>query len=137
MNYKINSIVKSLGLFAVIILLNSSGLYAQQSKWEKLGSRKVNFTLDKDVIQLGAKEGAFSKLMIKVTGGAINMHRMIIHYGNGGKEERPLKHSFSKGRNSRMIDIKGKMRLIKNVTFWYDSKNKQGQKATLHLLGKH
>ena len=72
---------------AVIILLNSSGLYAQQSKWEKLGSRKVNFTLDKDVIQLGAKEGAFSKLMIKVTGGAINMHRMIIQYGNGGKEE--------------------------------------------------
>ena len=137
MNYKINSIVKSLGLFAVIILLNSSGLYAQQSKWEKLGSRKVNFTIDKDVIQLGAKEGAFSKLMIKVTGGAINMHRMIIHYGNGGKEEIPLKHSFSKGKNSRMIDIKGRVRLIKNVTFWYDSKNIQGKKATLHLLGKH
>ena len=135
MNYKINSIVKSLGLFAVIILLNSSGLYAQQSKWEKLGSRKVNFTLDKDVIQLGAKEGAFSKLMIKVTGGAINMHRMIIHYGNGGKEERPLKHSFSKGRNSRMIDIKGKMRLIKNVTFWYDSKNKHTKFGGTTLFG--
>jgi len=137
MTCKLNTIFKSLGLIAVIILLNSSGLYSQQSKWEKLGSRKVNFTLDKDVIQLGAKEGAFSKLMIKVTGGAINMHHMIVQYGNGGKEEIPLKHSFSKGRNSRMIDIKGKMRLIKNVTFWYDSKNKQGQKATLHLLGKH
>ena len=88
MTCKLNTIFKSLSLIGVIILLNSSCLYAQQSKWEKLGSRKVNFTLDKDVIQLGAKEGAFSKLMIKVTGGAINMHRMIVHYGNGGKEGR-------------------------------------------------
>ena len=75
--------------------------------------------------------------MIKVTGGAINMHRMLVQYGNGGKEEIPLKHTFAKGRNSRMIDLKGKLRLIKKVTFWYDSKNRQAQKATLHLLGKH
>ena len=137
MNYKLNSILKSLIVFLTLISLNTSEVSAQKGNWEKLGSRKVNFTLDKDVIQLGAKEGAFSKLMIKVTGGAINMHKMVVQYGNGGKEEIPLKHSFSKGRNSRMIDLKGKLRLIKKVTFWYDSKNRPGKKATLHLLGKH
>ena len=64
MNYKLNSILKSLLVFITLISLNTSDLIAQKGSWEKLGSRKVNFTLDKDVIQLGAKEGAFSKLMI-------------------------------------------------------------------------
>lgn len=104
--------------------------------WERLGSRKVNRALDKDVIHVGIKDGRFKKLKLQVTGGSLNMHRMIVHYGNGTKEEIQLRHNFSRRSGSRVIDLKGNKRIIKKVVFFYDSKNLQRSRATMHLFGK-
>ncbi|WP_298421375.1 DUF2541 family protein [uncultured Kordia sp.] len=112
---------------------NSDTLLA---KWERLGSKKVNYSLDKDVIRVGAHEGTFKKLKLVVSKGALNMHRMVVHYGNGTNEEVNLKHSFNRRSNSRIIDLNGNNRIIKKITFIYDTKNRSRHKATLHVFGK-
>lgn len=108
----------------------------QKGEWIHLGSKKVNWGIEKDVIEVGKHEGSFSKLKIKVRGGDVNMRKMMVTYGNGNTENIPLKFHFKKGAESRVIDLKGEKRKIKRITFWYDTKNRSKKKATVHLAGK-
>ncbi len=108
----------------------------QPRDWVHLGSRKINWGVEKDVIVVGPNARGFTKLKIKVTGGAVNMRKMVVTYGNGDKDNIPLKFNFSKGAESRVIDLKGGKRQIKTISFWYDTKNGSKQKATVHVAGK-
>lgn len=104
--------------------------------WEKLGSKKVSYKLDKDVIHVGLRDGTFTKLKLAVTGGNLNLHRMIVEYGNGTKEQIDVRHQFSKFSTSRIIDLNGGQRIIKDITFFYDTKNHSKNRATLHVFGR-
>ena len=115
---------------------NSASTESVIIKWEKLGSRNVDYKLDRDVIHVGAKEGGFSKLKLAVSGGNLNMHKMKIEYLNGQIENISLKHKFTKRSASRTIDIDGRRRKIKNIVFWYDTKNRSKKKAKITVYGK-
>ena len=135
MKYTINS----LALLVMILCFSSftsSTDYSKVIKWEKLGSRKVDFKLDKDVIHLGTKEGRFSKLKLDVTGGAINIYKIKIEYLNGQVENINLEHKFTKRSSSQMIDIDGRRRIIKNITFWHNTKKRSKKKAKVTVFGK-
>jgi hypothetical protein len=106
------------------------------NNWEKLGSKKVNYKLDKDVIRVGKHEGTFRKLKVVVTKGALNMHRMVVHYRNGATQEIKLKHNFSRRSDSRVIDLNGRNRIIQKITFLYDTKNSSRRSATVHVFGR-
>lgn len=121
--------------FALFSLLVMS--FALPQNWERLGSRKVNFGLDRDTIGVGAHEGAFTKLKVQVTGGALNMHRMVVNFKNGQKKEIELKHNFTRGSGTRVIDLPGNKRIIKNIVFIYDTKNRANKRATVHVFGRH
>lgn len=107
-----------------------------KSGWDLLGTRKVNYRLDKDVIMVTSSEGTFRQVKVKVTGGSINMHKMLIEYGNGSKQNVALKQTFNRGHNSRIIDLNGSKRVIKKITFWYDTKNYSGKRANLLVFGR-
>ncbi|MEW7292944.1 DUF2541 family protein [Aquimarina sp. 2304DJ70-9] len=124
-------------LLLVILFLGSSFTITNIVKWEHLGSRTVNYRLDKDVIKVTAREGSFKKLKIKVTGGALNMHRMVVQYGNGQKDVIQLRHNFSRKSTTRMIDLKGGKRIIRDITFFYDTKNMSRKRAKVHIFGRH
>ena len=133
MNTRILSILFTAALFISF----SSFSQPRKVKWDRLGSRLVDYRADFDVMQVGAKDGGFTKLKVMVTGGALNMHRMVITYMNGTKEEIQLRNSFARGTTSRVIDIKGGKRLIKNIKFVYDTKNIARKKAKIHVYGRH
>ena len=105
--------------------------------WEKLGERKVNFSVDRDEIVVGKYEGFFDALQIKVKNGPINMHKMVVHFHNGQTKEIPLKNNFAAGGQSRVIDLPGNNRIIDKVVFWYDTKNFASSKAEVELWGRH
>ncbi|MFT5778466.1 MAG: hypothetical protein ACI837_001422 [Crocinitomicaceae bacterium] len=132
MNTRIFSI-----LIAAFLLASFSSEAQSKTKWEKLATRSVNYRVDFDIMPIGAKEGGFTKLRVAVTGGALNMHRMVVTYMNGTKEEIELRHNFAKGSTSRVIDIRGGKRLIKNIKFIYDTKNLARSKAKIHVFGRH
>jgi len=108
---------------------------AKVKRWTVLGSKSVTLRVDRDVLKVGAHDGTFSKLKIKVTGGNVNVRSMVVTYGNGSKDIIPLKHSFRKGATSRTIDLEGGKRVIKNITFIYNRKN-LARKAKLWVSGR-
>lgn len=131
MNTKILSV-----LFTAFLFVSFTGFSQTREKWEHLGSRMVDYALDKDDIHVGAKEGGFTKLRVIVTGGAINMNKMVVTYMNGEKDEIELRHNFAKGSNSRIIDLNGGTRIIKTITFHYDTKNLARAKAKVTVSGR-
>jgi hypothetical protein len=106
-------------------------------RWEKLGERRVNFGVDHDEIMVTASEGRFSALKIMVKKGGINMHKMVVHFGDGSSEEIELRNDIPAGGESRVIDLPGKKRVIRKVVFWYDTKNFADRKAEVELWGRH
>lgn len=128
--------IQILSAIAIMISLSSFTVTPPNMKWEKLGSRTVDYRLDKDIIHVGLKDGRFSKLKIAVEGGDINMHSMKVEYMNGQVEKINIKHNFSKRSASRTIDLLGRKRVIKNISFWYDTKSKSRRKAKVSIFGK-
>ena len=105
--------------------------------WQILGIKKVNYGLDRDEINVTHRDGFFSKVKIKVRHAPMNLHRMVIHFGNGSTQNVAIKKNFNKGGVSRTIDLEGGKRVIKKVVLWYDTKNMASRKAKLELWGKH
>lgn len=110
---------------------------AAPPRWEKLGERKVNYGLDRDEIIVTASEGRFTALKFKVEKGGINLHKVVVHFGNGSTEELELRNEIPGGGESRVLDLPGNKRIIQKVVFWYDTKNFANQKAHLELWGRH
>ena len=109
----------------------------QGPKWEKLGSRKVKYTIDRDEILVTRMEGRFSAIKIKVYKAPIDMMKCVIHYGNGQTQEVQMRNTIRAGGETRVIDIPGSKRVIKKVVFWYDTKNFVGKRAKVELWGRH
>ncbi|MCO6477283.1 MAG: DUF2541 family protein [Phaeodactylibacter sp.] len=114
----------------------SAEAFFQPGRWEKLGQRKVNRSLDRDEIVVTGREGAFRKIKLMVRRSPINMHRCVIHFRNGSAQEVELRNNIPAGGETRVIDIDGNRRIITKVVFWYDTKGLQ-DKAVVELWGRH
>lgn len=129
-------IITGLSFVFLTALLCSFAPTGILQEWVELGSRKVNFGLDKDVIEVTYHEGTFTAIKLGVTDGALNMHRCVIHFENGTQQEVELRFNFAQGSESRVVDLNGNRRFIKKIDFWYDSKNMQSRRATLTVWGR-
>jgi len=118
-----------LGIAAVTLSFNANG-------WRNLGTKTVNYRLDKDVLDVQLRDGSFQQLKFVVRGGSLNMHKVVVHFENGGQQEIELRQKFNQGSSSRVIDLKGNNRLIEKITFWYDTQNSSHRKAKLTVFGR-
>lgn len=123
-------------LLSIVTLLSTTEALAQPGNWVKLGSRKVNYTLDRDEIAVGRISGTFSKLMFEVKNGGINLHKIVVEYGNGGRDELEVRQDIGPGQSTRVVDLRGRGRVIRSIIFWYDTKNYADNKATLIVYGR-
>lgn len=104
--------------------------------WEFLGSKKVGFLVDKDVIDVGRKDGDFSKIKLIVKGNDVEFMDVDVVYGNGQKDDIRVRNRIRAGGETRAIDLKGGDRFIKRVEFVYKSKPSFKGQATVELWGK-
>jgi len=130
--------VRRLGLATLAILLTVTVAQAQRGpRWEVLGQRVVTDRADHDTITAAGK-GTFTAVRFDVTGHAVDFHRVVIHFGNGGDQKVELKNTIRAGSQSRVIDIEGKDRVIRSIEFWYDAKTMgRGGKATVRAMGRN
>jgi hypothetical protein len=124
-------------LFISILASTATTTMAQQGTWERLGTRRVDRKLDHDEIIVTWREGKFDAIKIEVKGAALNMHKCVVHFENGGEQDLLLKHNFSQGSDSRIIDLKGNNRFIERISFWYDTKGLLRGKAIVTVWGRH
>lgn len=107
----------------------------QYKGFEHLGTRRVDFLADKDTIAVGAKDGRFTGALITCEDGEVEMWDIKFTFGNDETWSPEARAEFKEGSRSRNFDFPGDARVIKNVTFKYKSRIREG-KATIRLYGK-
>ena len=120
----------------LVIVMCFSTLFAEAPKWKLLGTRKVTFKTEKDVINVGADEGVFKKIKLTVRKSGINFKDMKVHFSNGDIIDVKIRRVIPAGGETRVIDLPGRNRNIKKVVFWYKSTKKNSRRATVRLYGK-
>jgi hypothetical protein len=130
--------MKKLGLLLLLAgaftLFNN---FNQPPKWENLGSRTVNWSADHDIIPVTAAKGNFKSIKLFVDKAPVSFGNVKIHFANGGVQDVAIKNRIPAGGETRVIDIVGKDRVIKKVTFWYTtSKPAPKGRAIVTLYGR-
>lgn len=135
--YKTGLIAALAGVMALTMTVgDAEARKGGKRNWELLGSQKVGFLTDKDVIQVGRKDGDFSKIKIVVKGNDVEFKDVDIVYGNGQKDDINIRNRIRAGGETRAIDLKGGDRFIRRVEFVYKSKPSFKGQATVELWGK-
>jgi hypothetical protein len=107
---------------------------AQQ--WVLLGEKKVNFLIDRDVIQVRGNT-TYRQLKVKVKTGAVRVLDMNVHFENGDKIDVSIRQNIPAGGESRIIDLPGDGRNIKKIDFLYDTKGLKRHRASVQVWAKH
>ncbi len=85
---------------AVLFVLAVSISANARERWAYLGSAHVDGGVDHDVIRVGSSDGRFRAIQLRVSGGAIEFQRVIVHFGNGTEEELLIRNAGSAGLRS-------------------------------------
>ena len=129
-------IILSCSIASIMMSFAAATNSPNSGKWIRLGSREVTYHVDRDVIPVTFREGAFTAIRFVVKGGSLNMHRCVIHYENGETEEIEVRHNFTRGSGSRVIDLPGNKRFIEKIEFIYDTKNISPHRAVVTVWGR-
>lgn len=124
-------------LIFLTLLVFVSHVLAAAPRWEKLGEKSVSDRLDRDVIVVTWKDGAFDAIRLDVDGGAVTIYKCEIHFEKGGTQEVELRHTFRGSLGSRVIDLEGNKRLIEKIVLVYDGKTRLRKNATVSVYGRH
>jgi hypothetical protein len=121
---------------ALLLTIFGQALYAQNyGRWIYLGESNVDGTNDHDRIKIGRDDGRFRALQIRVERAPIEFHRVVVHYGNGADEEVAIRSRIKPGGKTRVIDLRGRDRVIDSVEIWYARARYGSAKPKLRLFG--
>lgn len=107
-----------------------------QGDWVLLGQRTVTDRADHDVIGVTAARGDFRSIKLTVQRASVDFHRVVVHFGNGTRQDVELRNTIPAGGESRAIDLAGADRVINRVEFWYDANTFRGRRAVVRLFGR-
>jgi len=106
---------------SLVLLIAMTSMSFTSVNWRNLGTMVVNYRVEKDVLNVQMRDGKFDQLKFVVKGGTLNMHKVVVYYENGGRQEIEVRHNFDRNSDSRAIDLKGNNRFIEKIEFWYDT----------------
>jgi hypothetical protein len=129
------------GMLALTVLLAATHPVpaertAMQNNWVKLADRTVTYTVSHSQIVLDGLNDNLGALKVKVTAGAINLHRCMIYYQNGQTQDVDVLNSIAQGGESKVIELPHSDQPIIKLVYVYDTKNRAIQKADVELWGR-
>lgn len=109
-----------------------------EGKWELLGTHVIDYTLDNDVVKLDTTVHVYTMLKIQVLEGSLSIHKIVVDYVNGDSRIIRLPKTYTKGNDSKMIDVslKKNKHVIEKVSFWFNPKKAAAQKSVVEVWGK-
>jgi hypothetical protein len=111
-------------------------LVVAQAQWVHLGTRRVDFRTDHDVVRT-ASEGRFRRLRLVVEGGDVALFDVRITFGDGKRFSPPGQFTFKGNSRSRVIALPGGARVIRWIDFYYRSASGGAQgRATIQVYAR-
>jgi hypothetical protein len=103
--------------------------------WVKLGERTVNGRVDHDTIEVGKYEGKFTKLTMYVEKSDLELLDFEVTFGNKERFHPETHFFFKEGTRTRVIDLPGDERVIKNINLKYKNVGDGRGNAKVEIWG--
>jgi hypothetical protein len=117
----------------VVVTENETAENSGRAEWQALGTRTVHGRNDHDALEVAA--GPFRQLRFEVKGSKLEMYNIVVHFANGERYSPDTKLVFSKGSASRVIDLPGEGRRIREIVFHYGNLPRGGR-AHVQVFGR-
>jgi hypothetical protein len=107
---------------------------------ELLGTQKIGFSVDRDVLRVGRREGRFSRIALRALDNDIEIMDMKIFYGgrSGPPDSVQFRGVLRAGQRTQPIDLRGnEPRVIERIEFVYRARPNFRGAATLEVYGVH
>jgi len=104
---------------AAALCLMTAGSMQSQAREQLLGTATFKAHVQRDTVKVGIREGAFRAIRMEVHGSRVEVLDLKVIYGNGAPDDIPLRHTFTAGSSSRVIDLKGRGRFISQIMVTY------------------
>ena len=109
----------TMALFLLGLIPASTAAWAQQG-WVALGCADVSFRVDRDVIQVARGDGPFTAIRLRVAGNNdVRMLDLKVVYGNGERDDIPVRAVIRAGAQSGALDLRGQRRAIRRIEMVY------------------
>lgn len=108
------------GLLLILALVSPT---AYGKRWILLGTAHADKTEDHKTIHVGGAQGQFHRIQLRVNGGPVEFQRVVVHFGDGTKEELGVAEHVHSGGKTREIELPGELRTIDGVELWYSKEN--------------
>lgn len=103
-------------------------------QYQELDIQRVDLRSDRFVMPVGRGEGRVSAIKLRVLDNPVFVRRLEILYGNGRSQEVRIGEVLEPGRETRVIDLEGDLRFIREVVVTTRPQNIR-REARLQLLG--
>jgi hypothetical protein len=134
--FKLSLLIMLLGFFANTISAQELKSHpGTLGSWRRLGTSEATYTADHDEILVTGANDNFRKLKFYVTGAPLKVHKLFVTFENGETQEIATRFDIPEGGESRIIDLRGGVRSIKKIDFWYDTKGWLKGKAKVSVYG--
>jgi hypothetical protein len=107
---------------------------------ELLGSQKIGFAVDRDVLRVGRREGRFRRIALRALDNDVELLDMKVFYGgrSGPPDDIQVRRVLRAGQRSEPIDLRGnEPRVIDRIEFVYRARPNFRGAATLEIYGVH
>ncbi len=110
--------MKTAAMAAALVSL-TAGSAQVVAKEQLLGTVSLQARVQRDTLNVGAREGTFRAMRMEVSGSDVEVLDLKVIYGNGAPDDISLRQTFKAGSSSRVIDLKGAGRVIKQIIVTY------------------
>ena len=119
---------------AILVLALATSSFGRGQFWDFLGCTQVDAGHDHGRIQIVRRDRLFRTIQLRVSGEAMFLDRVVMHFGNGTSQELIVSERISPGGKDYVIDLPGESRALESVELWY-YKEPWGHNPRVNLYG--
>jgi hypothetical protein len=95
------------------------GRRGDDKDWVELGCKKVSLRAERDTVEVGRKEGRFSKIRLRAHRGDVEILDLKVVYGGGDPDDIQVRRVIRRGDITAPLDLRGRERRIETIHLAY------------------
>jgi len=105
-------------------------------RWVRLGTREVNFGVDRDSIVISRSRGPMRQLLVKARTSPVEIYDIRVIFTNGTSYDAADRQRLNTGSDMVYINLPGVARSVREVIFRYRKLAPSSRRAVIELYGR-